>query len=188
MDQSPPPPPEPTEAPTAPAIPPAAPPGQPSYTWSAPTEPAGPAPGFRFAPHGARLMAYIVDIVIVSAVLIVGWILFGIVAGFFFAAGSEGFGAAIIIVLAVMTFIITVVYFPWFWMQRGQTPGMRMFHLKVVRDRDGGPISGGTAILRLFGYWVNSLVFYLGFIWIFIDKRRRGWHDLIAGTVVIRRV
>jgi uncharacterized RDD family membrane protein YckC len=32
---------------------------------------------------------------------------------------------------------------------------------------------------------VNSLVFYLGFIWIFIDSRRRGWHDLIAGTVVV---
>ncbi len=62
---------------------------------------------------------------------------------------------------------------------------MRLLHIRVVRDVDGGPISWGSAILRLIGYWVNSAVFYIGFIWIFVDKRRRGWHDLIAGTVVI---
>jgi len=57
----------------------------------------------------------------------------------------------------------------------------------VVRDADGGPVSGGTAFARLLGYWVNQVVFYIGFIWIFVDKRRRGWHDLIAGTVVIEQ-
>jgi uncharacterized RDD family membrane protein YckC len=62
---------------------------------------------------------------------------------------------------------------------------MRLFRLRVVRDADGGPISGGQAILRLIGFWVSSFVLYLGFIWILIDSRRRGWHDLIAGTVVI---
>ena len=30
------------------------------------------------------------------------------------------------------------------------------------------------------------MVFYIGFIWIFIDKRKRGWFDLIAGTVAIK--
>ena len=64
---------------------------------------------------------------------------------------------------------------------------MRIFGLRVVRDRDGGPISVGQAILRLFGYWIDGLVFYLGYIWILIDKRKRGWHDLIAGTVVVKR-
>jgi hypothetical protein len=54
-----------------------------------------------------------------------------------------------------------------------------------LRDADGGPITSGQAILRLFGYWVSGFVFYLGYIWIFIDKRRRGWMDLIAGTIVI---
>ena len=43
-----------------------------------------------------------------------------------------------------------------------------------------------TVILRMIGYWVSGAVFYLGYIWIFIDKRKRGWHDLIAGTVVVK--
>jgi uncharacterized RDD family membrane protein YckC len=64
---------------------------------------------------------------------------------------------------------------------------MRPFGLYVVRDSDGGRISAGQAILRLIGLWVSALPFYLGYIWIFIDARRRGWHDLIAGTVMIER-
>jgi uncharacterized RDD family membrane protein YckC len=64
---------------------------------------------------------------------------------------------------------------------------MKPFGLVVVRDADGGPVRIRTAILRLVGMYVASTVFYLGFIWIFIDKRRRGWHDLIAGTVVVHR-
>jgi uncharacterized RDD family membrane protein YckC len=58
----------------------------------------------------------------------------------------------------------------------------------VVRDVDGGPLSIGQAVIRLIGYWVSSAVLYLGFIWVLIDKRRRGWHDLIAGTVVVKQV
>ena len=77
-------------------------------------------------------------------------------------------------------------YFPYFWTKTGQTPGMQIMHIKVVRDKDGGPITMGQAILRLIGFWVSSLVFYIGYIWIFIDKRQRGWFDLIAGTVVIK--
>jgi uncharacterized RDD family membrane protein YckC len=84
--------------------------------------------------------------------------------------------------------VVTLGYFPWFWVRDGATPGMKMQNLRVVRDADGGPLSVGQAILRLIGYWVSGAVFYLGFIWIFIDKRRRGWHDLIAGTVVIKQL
>jgi uncharacterized RDD family membrane protein YckC len=85
-------------------------------------------------------------------------------------------------------FVVEIVYFPYFWKTRGQTPGMRAFQLYVVRDRDGGPISSGQAVLRLLGYWIDGVVFYLGYIWILIDSRKRGWHDLIAGTVVIKRI
>ena len=62
---------------------------------------------------------------------------------------------------------------------------MKITGIRVVRDRDGGQVGWGAAIVRLIGYWVSGAVFYLGFIWILIDGRRRGWHDLLAGTVVI---
>jgi uncharacterized RDD family membrane protein YckC len=147
--------------------------------WVQPEVEVGPAPGIEFAPHGERLVAYIFDILILGVAYFLALVIFGALS---FAAPLLG------IPLLILSFIfLPLVYFPWFWVRGGQTPGMRVFSLYVVRDRDGGTIGWGAAILRLIGYWINGLVFYLGYIWILIDKRRRGWHDLIAGTVVIKR-
>jgi uncharacterized RDD family membrane protein YckC len=63
---------------------------------------------------------------------------------------------------------------------------MRLFGIRVVRDVDGGPVSVGAAVMRLIGYWISGFVFGLGYVWVFIDKRRRGWFDLLGGTAVIR--
>lgn len=146
-------------------------------TWQAPEAQAGPAPGVVFADPGARLIAYLVDAFINFVVIIVlAMLAFALV-----------FIAPVLSILPILAVIVVpLVYFPYYWQRSGQTPGMRMTGIKVVRDSDGGPITWGPAILRLIGYWVNSIVFYIGFIWIFVDKRKRGWHDLIAGTVVIK--
>ena len=156
--------------------------------WQPPVEEVGPAPGVRFAGPGARLAAYIIDGLVQFGVAVV---LFVVVSALFVGAASTESDAATglavggLILVIVLVILFTLVYFPWFWVRSGQTPGMKLMHIRVVRDTDGGPIGWGPAVLRLIGYWVNQAVFYIGFIWIFIDKRRRGWHDLIAGTVVI---
>jgi len=168
-------------------------PPPPTVSWESPEPQTGPAPGVEFAPHGARLVAYILDTIILSLVL-------GLLLGIGFvllAAGAtiEGdkvtavdpAGTAVFSVLVVVAFAIGVLYFPFFWARSGQTPGMRPFGLRVVRDSDGSRIGWGAALLRVVGMWVAATVFYLGFIWIFIDKRRRGWQDLIAGTVVVKQ-
>ena len=41
-------------------------------------------------------------------------------------------------------------------------------------------------IIRYLGYYVAMLPLFLGIIWVGIDKRKQGWHDKLAGTVVIR--
>lgn len=155
--------------------------------WQVPEPVPGPAPGLEFAGYGERLVAYIVDAIIVTIIVVVASIVgaFAIAGGA--ATGSVGAAVSAGFLLVIVVFVVSIGYFPFFWARGGTTPGMKMFGLYVVRDSDGGPISGGQAVLRLFGYWVASLVFYLGFIWVFIDKRRRGWHDLIAGTVVVQR-
>ena len=162
-------------------------PAPPPVNWQSPPEEAGPAPGVKFASHGARLAAYIIDAVILGIVIIIASVVFGIV--FVGAVATDSGGAAIggTLLYVVLILLVSFAYFPYFWWKGGQTPGMKVFHLRVVRDADGGPISGMSAFLRLIGFWVNSVVFYIGYIWIFIDKRRRGWHDLIAGTVVIEQ-
>jgi uncharacterized RDD family membrane protein YckC len=138
-------------------------------------------------------VAYILDSiligVIITALLLIGFIVLGsgtTVVGNEVAtvtpAAATGFS-----LIAIISLVIAILYFPFFWARGGQTPGMRPFGLRVVRDRDGSSIGWGTAFLRLIGLWVAAAVFYIGYIWIFIDKRRRGWQDLIAGTVVVKR-
>ena len=171
-------PPMPPNQPQAPAPPP--------MSWQAPEPELGPAPGVRFASPGARLLAYIVDTILIGVVFFVLFVAFtGLAIGT--ASDAEPSAGAIggFLLLMLLAIVVSLAYFPWFWWRGGQTPGMKVFRIRVVRDADGGPVSGTAAVLRLLGYWVNQVVFYIGFIWILIDKRRRGWHDLIAGTVVI---
>jgi uncharacterized RDD family membrane protein YckC len=177
--------------PPAGSSPPASPPAPPAVSWEAPAEEAGPAPGVKFASHGTRLVAYIIDSLIVFLLYIVIFV----VAVIFAAAadrttavsGPSAAAAALFGLLVLITIVLALAYFPFFWARSGQTPGMRPFGLYVVRDSDGGKISAGQAILRLIGLVIGGIPLYLGYIWIFIDSRRRGWHDLIAGTVMIER-
>jgi len=150
---------------------------QPESSWQPPEPTVGPAPGVEFADPGPRLIGYIIDVVITGGIAVALAIVAAILAAILPIL-------AIVPILAI--FIVTLVYFPYFWARSGQTPGMMLMNIKVVRDSDGGPITTGAAILRLIGYWISGLVFYIGYIWIFIDKRRRGWFDLIAGTVVVK--
>lgn len=145
-------------------------------SWQAPEPEAGPAPGIEFASPGARLVGYIVDIVIQFMIVFTLGVLSVLLAVVFWPL-------AVISALAIIA--VSVIYFPFFWVRGGQTPGMSLMKIKVVRDADGGPITWGPAILRWIGFWISTVVFYIGFIWIFLDKRRRGWMDLIAGTVVV---
>jgi uncharacterized RDD family membrane protein YckC len=140
----------------------------------------------RFASHGARLVAYIVDGILVSVLVTIVAVLLSFGVAAFAVAGADALAVLGVVLVIVAVFAVSLGYFPWFWVKGGATPGMRIFNLRVVRDRDGGPIGWGEALLRLFGFWVSSLVFYLGFIWILVDKRRRGWHDLIAVTVMVQ--
>lgn len=185
-----------TAAGPPPAYPPTAPP--PPAPWAVPAEPAGPAPGVRFAGHGARLGAYILDAIlvgfVVSALVIVMMVIFfgslewsidanGDVSVGDTTAAAGAFG--LFLLGSILITIFALLYFPFFWARGGATPGMRVAGIRVVNDRDGSRIGWGAALLRLVGYWVSGAVFYIGFVWILIDSRRRGWHDLIAGTCVI---
>ena len=144
-------------APAAVAPPPIAPP--PAQAWAAPADEVGPAPGLAYGGAGERLIAYIVDILINSLIVLLIAVVGGLIVGAGASTGSgllAGVGAVILVIALV---IVPLAYFPYFWAHDGSTPGMRVFNLKVVRDRDGGPISVGSAILRLIGYWIDWIVF-----------------------------
>lgn len=84
-----------------------------------------------------------------------------------------------------MTLILNMTYFTYFHGTIGRTPGKGLFGLRVLRT-DGRPVTPGIAFLRWAGYAVSFISLLLGFLWIAVDRRKQGWHDKIAGTVVVR--
>ena len=74
-----------------------------------------------------------------------------------------------------------------FWIYKGATPGKMVVSARIVDATDrGGPMTKGQAVLRYAGYFVSLLPLGLGYLWVAFDRRKQGWHDKIAGTVVVR--
>ncbi len=73
-----------------------------------------------------------------------------------------------------------------FWVLRGATPGKMAIGAIIVDAKTGARPSVGQAIGRYLGYFVSSIPFGLGLIWVAIDDRKQGWHDKLAGTIVVR--
>lgn len=72
-----------------------------------------------------------------------------------------------------------------FWRFRGATPGKMLVGAKIVDARTLGRPSNGQLIGRIFAYVVSILPACLGLLWVAFDRRKQGWHDKLAGTVVI---
>jgi uncharacterized RDD family membrane protein YckC len=73
-----------------------------------------------------------------------------------------------------------------FWVARSATPGKMLLSLKILDAETHGPMRTGQAIGRYFGYYLSTMVLMLGFLWVAFDARKQGWHDKLAGTVVIQ--
>jgi uncharacterized RDD family membrane protein YckC len=83
------------------------------------------------------------------------------------------------------TFLVALAYFAGMWAWRGTTIGGIVLGLKVVR-LDGQPVSFAPALVRGLAAAFSIVVLFLGFLWIAWDREKQGWHDKIAGTVVLK--
>jgi uncharacterized RDD family membrane protein YckC len=78
----------------------------------------------------------------------------------------------------------TLLYFwiAWWWF--GKTVGKAVLGLRVVA-RSGGRVGWARALVRLVGYGLSTAAFGLGFLWVALDPKRRGWADMLARTRVV---
>ncbi len=72
-----------------------------------------------------------------------------------------------------------------FWKYRGATPGKMAVSARIVDAKTGATPATGKLVLRYVAYVVSMLPLGLGFLWIAVDRRKQGFHDKIAGTVVV---
>lgn len=81
--------------------------------------------------------------------------------------------------------LIGLAYFTGMWAWKGTTIGGIVLGLKVVR-LDGQPASFLVSLVRALAAAFSMIVLFLGFLWIAWDVEKQGWHDKIAGTVVLK--
>lgn len=98
------------------------------------------------------------------------------------ATGLPFYGTADVLISVVFPLVACL----WFWMKKGATPGKMLLGLKVLDAKTGNLLTIGQALLRYAGYILSSLIFCLGYIWVGFDKKKQGWHDKMAKTVVVR--
>jgi len=134
-----------------------------------------------YAGFWIRVGAALIDSVIVVAVTfplllwIYGWGYFG--DGTTVIAGPSDF---------LISWVGPAVGVIAFWLYKQATPGKMVLSLRVVDAETGNTMSVGQSIGRYLGYFVSIIPLCLGLIWVGFDRRKQGWHDKLAGTVVIR--
>jgi uncharacterized RDD family membrane protein YckC len=142
-----------------------------------------------------RLVASLVDGLILSPLLILlGWLAFRI-TGYRLPLGPELRiesllelvleGGTMLYSLIGVGLVVLCLYFFLFMATTGATPGLRLLRLRVISVYGRTP-EWWRALLRCVGWVLGLLLLGLGFVWIGFDREKRGLHDWVAGTYVIR--
>jgi uncharacterized RDD family membrane protein YckC len=151
----------------------------------------------QYAGFASRLIAFVLDWVIIWLVILLLNTIVIIVLSFFNLSLEQIldlqdaqttlqklFSIVFLLLGVVINFVLFYAYFIFFWMLVGQTPGKMVMGVRIV-STNGRPISFFQSIRRLIGYWISMIVLFMGFLWVLISDTRQGWHDKIANTYVI---
>lgn len=82
-----------------------------------------------------------------------------------------------ILILAIITLF--------FWLKTHSTPGKLILSMRIVDEKTMGSPTSMQLFIRMLSYAVSIVPACLGIFYMAFDKKRRAWHDIIAGTVVI---
>lgn len=136
-----------------------------------------------YAGFWIRAWAAIIDSILIMLIvfplliLIYGWSYFDVDQTGVVAGPADFFISWILPAIAVIAF----------WIYRQATPGKMAISARIVDAVTGNPPSNGQLIGRYLAYFISMLPLFLGIFWVAFDKRKQGWHDKLAGTVVVRK-
>ncbi len=147
----------------------------------------------QYAGFVSRLLAFLIDRGIIWAIVAI----VAAVASYLFnllglpiqtCTYSPTFGGVMCVVvqasLGIFALSFAPIYTILFWTLAAQTPGKYLLGLRIYR-LDGERLTFRRALRRYVGYLLSFMAFGLGFFWILIDNRRRGFHDIFADTCVV---
>lgn len=158
--------------------------------------PVGVSPTPKYVGFWARFVAFIVDSIVMSLLLIpLGYMLYdsGTIDDLITAYSNLPSDPAAMEEVQMnpwleflLNIVFPAVFFLLFWFYKSATPGKMVINAVIVDAETLGKPTKWQLGLRYFGYYVSVILLCLGFLWIAFDSKKRGWHDLMAGTLVIR--
>jgi uncharacterized RDD family membrane protein YckC len=137
---------------------------------------------FEYVGFWPRLGATIIDSVFLS--MIVYPLLYTIYGNQYFTDDRFIAGGGHFLVSYVLPAIAIIA----FWVYKSATPGKMLIRATIVDAKTFLQPSKGQLIGRYFAYYISTIPLGLGFLWIAWDPKKQGWHDKLAGTVVVRPV
>ncbi|WP_218397287.1 RDD family protein [Alteromonas lipotrueae] len=133
-----------------------------------------------YAGFGIRFGASIIDTLLLLAITFP--LLHLIYGNGYWTAEDSVVGIVDVLISYVLPLIATIL----FWVYKSATPGKMVLNVKVVHAKTGSAPTIRQSIIRYIGYYVSIFPLGLGFLWVLWDTKKQGWHDKMAGTVVIR--
>ena len=85
----------------------------------------------------------------------------------------------------VYIYVVSFIFFGWFWTHGGQTLGMRAWRVRVQRH-DGQSLTWRHALVRFLAAVISGALFGTGFMWCLFNKERLALHDFLSKTRLVR--
>lgn len=130
-----------------------------------------------------RGLAFAVDAAVINVIAIVVGVAIGLTVSVLNV--PDALDTVLVAVAGAAYLFWSAGYFVTFWSTTGQTPGNRLFRIRVCQANEGGVLRPRRALWRLLMLTLCAVPLFAGFLSILIDDRRRGLHDITAGSVVI---
>jgi uncharacterized RDD family membrane protein YckC len=86
----------------------------------------------------------------------------------------------------LINWVLPAVLVIWLWRKLQATPGKMAISARIVDADTGNAPTMRQLVIRYLGYFVSTIPFCLGLLWVAFDRRKQGWHDKMANTVVVR--
>lgn len=130
----------------------------------------------------SRLVAFAVDIGIIWLLYTLGAAALSLASqlltGHSFTFAKHQIAGAVVLV------VWGFVYFSYQWALNGKTIGNAVLGVQVVQAT-GAPVRPRQAVVRTLALPLSFLILCLGLLGILVQRERRAWHDLIAGTAMV---
>ncbi|MBA6224070.1 RDD family protein [Colwellia sp. MB02u-18] len=137
-------------------------------------------PRLQYVGFWLRFGASVIDSIIL--IMFTYPFLFLIYGGQYFDSAKSVQGFSDVMITYAFPIIATIL----FWIYKSATPGKILLQAKIVDEKTGDKPTVKQSVIRYFAYYVSLIPLGLGFFWIAWDDKKQGWHDKIAGTIVIR--